>query len=284
MNLKRFWKISAISLLALALAGSTIIALANGIEGSEPDPPEPKRPPINSEVMGDDPDEEGYSGSVEPSTASGIVPSELDTGSTSKWNEFFQEPQADEDGFTGDRPSSGESISPPSESEGANTPNWETYMQGPQPDKNNDSGEVSPPGWSTFYYAFVAGTTLRPRDSSTTWEYQGGGCVSASSGTDLFNIDLDLPEGSRIDYLRIFFNDTSDSNSIAWITSYDGAGNFNDITSVQSSGNSGYGTELSGFIDVVVDNASNSYVLNWRSNQTGSSMALCGFRVAYRLP
>ncbi len=273
-----------ISLLALALVGSTIIALAGDIQGTEPDSPEPKRPPINSEVVGDDPDEDGYSGSVESSSASGNLPSELGPGSISKWNEFFQEPQADEDGFAGDRPSNGEGISSPSESEGVNTPNWESLMQGSQPDSNNASGEGSPPGWSNFYYAFYAGTTLKPRDSATTWEYGGNGCVSAAVGNDWFNVNLELPEGSRIDYLRIFFYDTSASDSWAWITSYDGAGNTDDMVDVNSNGTGGYGTALSAFLGDVVDNSSYSYVLNWRANQTGSTMRLCGFRVAYRLP
>jgi hypothetical protein len=101
---------------------------------------------------------------------------------------------------------------------------------------------------------------------------------------DMFNIHLGIPEGSRIDYLRIFYYDASDDNSIAWITTYDGAGTFNDLTSVTSSGNSGYGTQLSAYVGEVVDNASNSYVLNWRPVQVGTSMQLCGLRVAYRLP
>ena len=156
----------------------------------------------------------------------------------------------------------------------------------PQPDGNVylPAADISNAGFSPiFSYAFVAGSALHPVDSDTTWNYESYGCVSAG-GTALFNADLDLPEGSRIDYLRIYYRDTSANNSIGWITTYDGAGGYDDLTYVQSSGSGGYGTQLSAYVGDVVDNHDNSYVLNWRANQNGNTMRLCGFRVAYRLP
>ena len=98
------------------------------------------------------------------------------------------------------------------------------------------------------------------------------------------NLHLDIPTGSRIDYLRIFFYDTSDSNSQAWVTTYDGASGIDDIAYVTSSGTGGYGTYLSPYVGHIVNNASDAYVLNWRPVVTGSTMMLCGLRVAYRVP
>lgn len=138
--------------------------------------------------------------------------------------------------------------------------------------------------WSPFRYINVAGATLVPRASATDWTYPGAGCISASGANDVFNIHLGVPNGSRIDYLRIYYYDTSSSNSTAWVTTYNGAGATTDRTSVSSVGNSGYGTQLGPYVGHVVDTANNSYVLNWRSNQTGSTMRLCGLRVAYRIP
>ena len=46
----------------------------------------------------------------------------------------------------------------------------------------------------------------------------------------------------------------------------------------------GYGTTLSTYLGHVVNTELNAYVLNWRPNQLGSAMRLCGLRVAYRLP
>ena len=95
-----------------------------------------------------------------------------------------------------------------------------------------DSPVESGRGFSnTVHYKYVAGATLSPRDSSSGWDYSGVGCVSRASGSELFNIHLGLPEGSRIDYLRIYYYDTSASNSTAWITNYDGAGNYTDPVS-----------------------------------------------------
>ncbi|MGC8879154.1 MAG: hypothetical protein ACP5R2_08015 [Anaerolineae bacterium] len=138
--------------------------------------------------------------------------------------------------------------------------------------------------WSGFYYRHVAGSALRPRNSSS-WNSSGnGGCIYAGVGSEVFNIHLEVPQGSRVDYLRIYYYDTSTNNSQAWITRYDDVGGYSDRTSVSSSGSGGYGTTVSGYLGEVFDYANYSYVLNWRPNQSGSSMLLCGLRVAYRLP
>jgi len=142
--------------------------------------------------------------------------------------------------------------------------------------------------WSGFLYEFVAGSTFRPRASATTWGQRGdGGCVYAVAGAgEVFNVPLELPQGSRIDYLRLFFYDTSANDSRAWLSYYNGAGGLVDLPSgagMDSSGSAGYDTTLSAYMGHVVDNSNNAYVLNWRSNVNGNTMALCGMRVAYRL-
>lgn len=149
---------------------------------------------------------------------------------------------------------------------------------------NPAGSNITPEAFSIqFYYFNAAGSAFAPRDSSTSWDYQSGGCVSAGVGNDIFTLHLDLPQGARIDYLRIYYRDTSAANSRAWVTTYDGAGNFSDLTAVDSTGNGGYGTTLSPYVGHVVDKLNRSYVLNWRPEQTGASMQLCGLRVAYRL-
>lgn len=166
---------------------------------------------------------------------------------------------------------------------------WEAFFTEPQPDE--DAGvaadDVSIHAWSNFYYLNVTGTALRPRDSTVTWDNDGtGGCLYQTGGStlEIFNIHLHIPPGSRIDYLRLYYYDTSSNTSIAWVTTYDNEGGVDDLITVSSSGSGGYGTMLSPYLGHVVDYASDSYVLNWRSNQTGNSMRLCGLRVAYRLP
>jgi hypothetical protein len=113
-----------------------------------------------------------------------------------------------------------------------------------------------------------------------------GGCLKLTSGNTsvIFNLQLDIPNGVRIEYLRMYYYDTSASNSYAWVTRYDDVGGFGDVTYVASEGDTGYGTSLSPYFEHVVDNVDYSYILNWRPNAAGSSMMLCGLRVAYRLP
>ena len=98
----------------------------------------------------------------------------------------------------------------------------------------------------------------------------------------MLNIHLDIPDRTRIDYLRIYYYDTSSADSTAWLTTYNGASTTADLVAVKSGGASGYGFKVSTYIGHVVDTSTRAYVLNWRPDQTGSTMRLCGLRVAYR--
>jgi len=68
------------------------------------------------------------------------------------------------------------------------------------------------------------------------------------------------------------------------VTSYNGAGGYDDLVNVSSTGSSGFGTSLSDFTRVIVHNANVPLVLNWRPNVAGSTMQLCGLRIAYHMP
>lgn len=107
--------------------------------------------------------------------------------------------------------------------------------------------------------------------------------VAANPATIVLNLHLDVPTGARIDYLRIYYYDRdANANSTAWVTTYNDTGQLADLTSVSSAGSAGYGTSLSPYVGHIVDNQAYSYALNWRPYRQGSTMQLCGLRVAYR--
>lgn len=109
-----------------------------------------------------------------------------------------------------------------------------------------------------------------------------GTVKAALTSYEIFTLQIHLPEGARIDYLRLYFYDSNPgADSNAWITTYDGAGNTDDIVLVSSSGSGGYGQSLSAYINHVVDNATYTYVLNWRPFELDARMRLMGMRVAY---
>jgi hypothetical protein len=151
---------------------------------------------------------------------------------------------------------------------------------------SNPPNPLTDPFFLNLTYFFAAGSSLHSADYTMRQDYQPGACIAAmDTGAQFFTLNLNLPQGSRIDYLRLYYYDTdAANNSEANIRKYDAAGNYTEITSVSSSGSGGYGSALSGFANHVVDNGSGAYVLNWQPIVTGSTMQLCGLRVAYRLP
>ncbi|GAB4338258.1 MAG: hypothetical protein Kow0089_10030 [Desulfobulbaceae bacterium] len=135
----------------------------------------------------------------------------------------------------------------------------------------------------------IAGSALKPRESNVEWTGAGGGggCIYASSGTTnaVFNTPLILPQGSTVEYVRMYYNDSNATvDSRAWFTVYNLYGDLVNEWLVTSSGSSGYGYSTTDEINHTVDYDSYSYVLNWRPNSLGSDNQLCGFRIYYTPP
>ncbi|HZK17128.1 MAG TPA: hypothetical protein VFC66_02685 [Anaerolineaceae bacterium] len=214
--------------------------------------------------------------STEPGT---VIP-----GPVEKAQRTTSDLQPDDNGYTGPTPEAGEGILMPSAEGQDETVNRDAFIPESAPDQDGMDAE---PNWSGLHHYNVAGSALRPRDSSVDWADGGsGGCLYKTSGDEsqIFNLHLNIPHGARIDYLTLSYYDTSSRNSTAWITRYDDMGGVENVSIVQSKETAGYGSRGSTFVNHVVDNVNYSYVLNWRPNETGSTMMLCGLRVAYRLP
>jgi hypothetical protein len=61
---------------------------------------------------------------------------------------------------------------------------------------------------SGFHYVHIPGSVLLPRTSTVDWRTDGsGGCIYLKSGPTyvVFNKHLNIPDGSRIDYLRVYY-------------------------------------------------------------------------------
>lgn len=192
--------------------------------------------------------------------------------------------QPDDNGYTGPITEANQVEIAPSGDEPMDEVDWDALIPEDAPDQKVTTED---PNWTGFYYYHAAGSALHPRDSSVGWNTGGsGGCLYLTSGSPaiVFNLHADIPNGARIDYLRIYYYDTSASDTQSWVTRYDDAGGIEDVAYVASAGTAGYGTRLSPLIEHVVDSVNYSYILNWRPVVAGTSMYLCGLRVAYMLP
>ncbi len=130
----------------------------------------------------------------------------------------------------------------------------------------------------------VTGSVVRPRSSSISFVASGGGGCTYHTGGSVFmvwNAPVYLPQGATVNYLRMYYDDTSATDSGAWFTVYDLYGDIVQEWGVSSSGSSGNSYNDSALIDHVVDYSRYSYTVNWRPNVTGSVMQLCGFRIFY---
>lgn len=151
------------------------------------------------------------------------------------------------------------------------------------PDNNHDAYN----GTDALVSWRVTGSALKPREDDVSYTVNANGsCTYVTSGDafTVWNLAPMLPQGAVVDTLRIYYNDTSGSNSSAWFTVYDLYGAIVDEWSVSTSGELGNGFNDSATINHTVDYSLHSYLLNWRPVVTGSTMQLCGFRVFYTPP
>jgi hypothetical protein len=133
----------------------------------------------------------------------------------------------------------------------------------------------------------VAGSALRPGNSTVGWPRSGGGgCIYASEGSAniVWNTPVYLPRGSTVDHLRMYYDNTTVEDCTGWFTVYNQNGDLVIERSMNSVGTGGHGFADTSTIDHTIDYSQYSYVLNWRPNHAGIKMQLCGFRIFYTPP
>jgi hypothetical protein len=133
------------------------------------------------------------------------------------------------------------------------------------------------------------GSTLRPRQNNVSYTTNGNGScvyVTAGSANTVWNLPLALPEGSKVEWLRMYYHDTDGlHNTSGWFTKYDLYGGLVQEWAVDSTGSGG-----NAYADVLIsptetiDYSVYSYVLNWRPVAVTSTLQLCGFRLFYTAP
>ncbi len=156
------------------------------------------------------------------------------------------------------------------------------------PDENTTSRANRPA--LTFSYYQVTGATLRGRNSTTGYIYDGVGCshVTAGSGSGLIlNTELPLPDGSVIKYLRVYYRDTNAANGVeGYITRYQPGAATDDLVHTGSTDAfvGGYGFVVSQEITETVNNTLYAYTLIGWPDAIGVANQICGLRVAYYAP
>ena len=136
-----------------------------------------------------------------------------------------------------------------------------------------------------YGYRWIAGSNFTPRSSAYAYAYGGAGCTYTTNDQEAITAPLHLPDGATIEGVRIYYYDLVASDGTVYLTTYDGAGNFDDLLTVSSLGATGYGERYSGLATAyVVANKDTSYVLTWRAGTSGAGMQFCGARVFYSVP
>lgn len=131
------------------------------------------------------------------------------------------------------------------------------------------------------YFMRFAATAFVPYSSTTSWDYSGAGCISFTGVADYwFDIDVQVPTGAVLDYVRVFFNDTDATHDVrAILYTFDGAGGFTSIADATSAGTPGFSSEGSGFFSHVVNTTNESIAL--RLAVPGNVNEVCDVRIRY---
>ena len=140
--------------------------------------------------------------------------------------------------------------------------------------------DADPSAVLALQYLFIAGSALTPRNSADTVVYDGAGCTHTNAA---LTTDLQLPEGSTLLGVRVYYYDNAASGSVTlFVTRYDGAGGSDDILMSPLAHATGYSdTYVALATPEVINNLSYSYVL---TVNTGTGTRICGLRAFYSTP
>jgi hypothetical protein len=134
-------------------------------------------------------------------------------------------------------------------------------------------------------YHYILGSHLMPRGSDITYDYGGDGCLYVTGGTvSRLAFPVNIPQGSEIKYVRIYYVDEAVEDVSLWLTRYRPHAEASDITQVNSTGSEGYGSAVSDELAEVVDYREWQYTLNYGWDNNDDTHQICGVRVAYLDP
>jgi hypothetical protein len=136
-------------------------------------------------------------------------------------------------------------------------------------------------GGLAFRYLNISGGVFQGRNDGVGFSTAGRGCMHATAGNARLTVKALLPDGALVKYVRIFYRDTSSTDMNVWLTAYDGAGGFEDIVRVASTGNAGYGTALSEEMNYRVDHYASALALVAGPTVPDDTQEVCGVRLAY---
>ena len=156
------------------------------------------------------------------------------------------------------------------------------------PDENTITDAASPS--ASFTYFQVTGATLRGRNSTTGYLYDGVGCSHTTAGVGagmILNTEAAIPDGSVIKYLRVYYKDTNPTNGVeGFITRYQPGVAAVDLVHAGSTDafSDGFGFVVSSEITETVNNSTYAYTLIGWPDDNNVANQICGLRIAYYQP
>ncbi len=163
---------------------------------------------------------------------------------------------------------------------------WMLAGQSAQAESGLGDGVLPPEAGGQTFYKRVSGTSFHPYSSGTAYNQGHLGCLhrSGNLGNNTFGYSLELPHGALVDYLWLYFYDTSSTNDMfVTISAHNGIGGEEIIDTIYSTSSGGFGTTGSGVFSHVVDNFTESLMIEavFPNNQN-FALQLCGVRVRYQ--
>lgn len=138
-------------------------------------------------------------------------------------------------------------------------------------------------------YWHIVGTSLKPTNSSSTYSYDTAGCMTAPVPITALQAPLNIPTGSVIKRLDVFYRNgvaQSGQHGTAFLQGYDGVGGVTSAISADtrpaSTTGVGFFSDSSSLVNITVNNNTYGYVINWWPG--GTEQSVCGIRVYYAGP
>jgi hypothetical protein len=159
-----------------------------------------------------------------------------------------------------------------------------TFALNPLQDGNPPESSKGPEQTLAFDYMHASGYAFKSFIEGTTYTNSAGGCLYTTAGASYLFSGVIIPDGSVIEYVRLYYKDTSEANDASLVMYQYGEGSSTNLLSLSTVGSYPGVRTHSESVNILINNAVYGYGFEWAAPGNSDTTQICGYRITYTPP
>jgi hypothetical protein len=159
-----------------------------------------------------------------------------------------------------------------------------TLANNPLQADNSPDNPEEPDETLAIDYMHATGYAFKSIIEGTTYTNSAGGCLYTTAGAPYLFSGIIIPDGSVIEYVRMYYKDTSEANDASLVLYQYGEGSSTNLLTISTVGTYPGVRTHSESVDIVINNAVYGYGFEWAAPGNSDTTQICGYRITYTPP